>query len=98
MRAFLKLLLLCSTEMIKPQGDGTGAILNLAGQTTTPPKGNTRGLHYAFNNRVHTGAQSTNGADLRAILITQGQMKQHVLHAVNIERGQFLGELCAHPF
>ncbi|MNB92028.1 hypothetical protein D3C75_391200 [compost metagenome] len=90
-RAAFEAFLLRVAEMVEAQAESAGAILQPDHQAAPTPHDHIGTADSAFDDRILTGPQCADRHHASAVLITQGQVKQHVLEVFQADLGQFLG-------
>ena len=93
-----EVLLLDSVEIKKPQMQMTGAVTHATDETAQAAKHHVRQLDLALHRRLHAGPQATDAQQTGAILVTQREMEQDVLHGLQAETRQFFFELWPDTF
>ncbi len=78
----------------KAHRQDAGAVTNLAGHHATSAKRDRAVQHFAFNRGVNARQQLADGIKLRAIFVTQGEMKQQVLHGMQANLRQLAALAC----
>ena len=90
MGATFEAFLLRIAEMIEAQAERAGTIVEAHQQAAAFAHGNVGAGNRAFNHCILTGAQRADWHDARAILITQRQVKQHILKVFQTDLGELL--------
>jgi len=78
-------------EVVEAQAQAAGAIVDAHQQAAALAHDHVGTNDPAFDHGILTGAQGANRHHAGAVLITQGQMEQHVLDVLQPDLGQFLG-------
>ncbi len=94
-RAAREALLLGEREIEEAQREKAGAVADARDQLTAFAVRDLGEVHLALNRRAHTGDERAERRDLGAILVTQRQDKEQILHLRDAEARQTLGERSA---
>lgn len=78
-------------EMVEAQAQAAGAVLQAHDQTAALAHHHVGAADGAFDHGILPRAQVPDGHDARAVLITQGQVEQHILEVFQADLGQLLG-------
>ena len=82
---------MCVAEMVEAQAQATGTVLQAHHQAAALAHHHIGTADGAFDHGILPGAQMADGHHTGAVLVTQGQVKQHVLEVFQANLGQFLG-------
>jgi len=91
-RAARKRGLLRCREMEEAQGQEAGAVRDPRQQDASAPESDLRELYLAFDDRARSGVQAADRAHARSVLVTLGEVKQHVLNGVQAQAREIVGE------
>ena len=69
-------------EVEKTHGENAGAVAYLAGHHPASAEGDVAVQNFAFNGGVNGGKEIANLIKLSAVFVTQGEVKQEILHGV----------------
>ena len=72
------------------------AVLESTDQAAAARKHDIGGAHLPFDHGIGAWLQRADRRDAGAILVAQRQMKQQILHGVDTEPGEFLGQARSH--
>jgi len=78
--------------MEEAQGQEAGAVRDPRQQDASTPESDLRELYLAFDDRARSGVQAADRAHARSVLVTLGEVKQHVLNGVQAQAREIVGE------
>ena len=83
-------------EVEETHGENAGAVADLAGHHPASAEGDVAVQDFAFNGGVNGGKEIANLIKLGAVFITEGEVKQEILHGVQANFGQLTALRRAH--